>query len=151
VTRKANRSLHGKERALPVRLLQVREAVMTLMRPILRRHGFTEQQWRVLRKLHARVPIDKTSLAREATLLPPSLTRILKDLEALSLVRTLPAENNPRLVRIVLTAKGTTAVRRTTADILAMTKRVRERTGDEAFENLLDALDRFEERLGRPE
>jgi hypothetical protein len=36
-------------RALPIALLRAREAVMVRFRPILRYHGVTEQQWRVMR------------------------------------------------------------------------------------------------------
>jgi homoprotocatechuate degradation regulator HpaR len=145
--RKSEGSSQQKERALAVRLLQVREGIMTLARPVLRRHGFSEQQWRVLRRLSREAPMDKTNLARQAVLLPPSLTRILRDLGALGLVRAVPEAANHRLVRIALTAKGEKAAARCSADLLAMNKMLRQKTGDDAFEGLLDALERFEERL----
>src|SRR5208283_3623306 len=40
-------------RSLPMSLLRAREAVMRHFRPSLRRHGLTEQQWRILRALAA--------------------------------------------------------------------------------------------------
>src|SRR5471032_1457045 len=73
-------------RSLPMSLLRAREAVMRQFRPSLRRHGLTEQQWRILRALVALDTIEVTELARVAFLLGPSLSRILRDLEARRLI-----------------------------------------------------------------
>src|ERR1700733_13067605 len=69
-------------RSLPMSLLRAREAVMRQFRPSLRDHGLTEQQWRILRALASVDRIEVTELARVAFLLGPSLSRILRDLEA---------------------------------------------------------------------
>ncbi len=71
-------------RSLPMSLLRAREAVMRQFRPSLRSHGLTEQQWRILRALAAVDTIEVTELARMAFLLGPSLSRILRDLEAVT-------------------------------------------------------------------
>src|SRR5690606_9244668 len=69
-------------RSLPIALLRAREAVIARFRPILARHGLTEQQWRVLRVLSEMSDaIDASNLASRAFILPPSLTRILKMLD----------------------------------------------------------------------
>lgn len=136
-----------REAALPVALLRAREAVMVHMRPILRAHGFTEQQWRVLRKLNRSAPIDKTTLAARATLLMPSLLRILKDLEEMELIRLVSSDRNPRLSRVILSAKGAAAVARTTADIDTAGKAVRNQIGDETVAELLELLEAVEMRL----
>src|SRR5437667_12526243 len=73
-------------RSLPMSLLRAREAVMRQFRPSLRNHGLTEQQWRILRALTAVDAIEVTELARVAFLLGPSLSRILRDLEARDLI-----------------------------------------------------------------
>jgi homoprotocatechuate degradation regulator HpaR len=135
------------ETALPVALLRAREAVMFHMRPILRAHGFTEQQWRVLRKLDPARPIDKTTLSFRATLLMPSLLRILKDLEEMELVRLVSSDRNPRLARVVLSAKGAGAVARTSADIERAGRAVKARIGDERVSQLLELLQTVESRL----
>ena len=67
--------------SLPTQLLQAREAAMSRFRPMLRRHGLTEQRWRVIRAIHEHGEIDASELARRSFLLSPSLTRILKYLE----------------------------------------------------------------------
>jgi len=74
-------TLRPVQQSLPIALLRAREAVMVHFRPLLSQRGYTEQQWRVLRVLHERGPLDATRLAHHATLLLPSLTRILKALE----------------------------------------------------------------------
>lgn len=72
--------------SLPMALLRAREAVMRRFRPNLRRHDLTEQQWRILRALAAVDAIEVTELARTAFLLGPSLSRILRDLDARGLI-----------------------------------------------------------------
>ena len=66
--------------SLPIMLLRAREAVMARYRPMLRGIGVTEQQWRVLRVLKESGEIDVSTLAERASILGPSLTRILKTL-----------------------------------------------------------------------
>jgi homoprotocatechuate degradation regulator HpaR len=73
-------------RSLPMALLRAREAVMLRLRPVLRAHGVTEQQWRVLRTLANTEGLEATQLARQVFLLRPSLTRILRDLQKRGLV-----------------------------------------------------------------
>src|SRR3954464_5528671 len=85
------------QRSLPMSLLRAREAVMRQFRPSLRKHGLTEQQWRILRALAAVETIEVTELARVAFLLGPSLSRILRDLEARGLIaRKLVARDQRR-------------------------------------------------------
>src|SRR6202035_6025523 len=83
-------------RSLPMSLLRAREAVMRQFRPSLRNHGLTEQQWRILRALTAVETIEVTELARVAFLLGPSLSRILRDLEASHLIERWTAQADPR-------------------------------------------------------
>lgn len=66
--------------SLPIMLLRAREAVMARYRPMLRGIGVTEQQWRVLRVLKESGEVDVSTLAERASILGPSLTRILKTL-----------------------------------------------------------------------
>ncbi|GIQ75746.1 homoprotocatechuate degradation operon regulator, HpaR [Bradyrhizobium sp. RD5-C2] len=93
-------------RSLPMSLLRAREAVMRQFRPSLRNHGLTEQQWRILRALTAVDEIEVTELARVAFLLGPSLSRILRDLEARALIERKAAENDARRAVVSISAKG---------------------------------------------
>jgi homoprotocatechuate degradation regulator HpaR len=93
-------------RSLPMSLLRAREAVMRHFRPSLRDHGLTEQQWRILRALAAIDAIEVTELARVAFLLGPSLSRILRDLEARHLIERRVAKADLRRAVVSISAKG---------------------------------------------
>ena len=87
-------------------LLRAREIVMKQFRPSLRRHGLTEQQWRILRALAAVDAYEVTELARVAFLLGPSLSRILRDLEARQLIERRTAEADLRRGVVSISQKG---------------------------------------------
>lgn len=92
--------------SLPLALLRVREAVMTLFRPVLHAQGLTEQQWRLIRVLHDHGELEFNRLAELACILRPSLTGILTRLERAGLVsreRNLPDQ---RKLSVSLTAAG---------------------------------------------
>jgi homoprotocatechuate degradation regulator HpaR len=93
-------------RSLPMSLLRAREAVMRQFRPSLRRHDLTEQQWRILRALAAIDAIEVTELARTAFLLGPSLSRILRDLDARGLIARKTAKTDLRRGVISISEKG---------------------------------------------
>jgi homoprotocatechuate degradation regulator HpaR len=93
-------------RSLPMSLLRAREAVMRHFRPSLRDHGLTEQQWRILRALASIEAIEVTELARLAFLLGPSLSRILRDLEARRLIARRTAKADQRRAVLSISGKG---------------------------------------------
>jgi len=93
-------------RSLPMSLLRAREAVMRQFRPSLREHGLTEQQWRILRALAAVDTIEVTELARTAFLLGPSLSRILRDLEARRQIARKAAKSDLRRGMVSISEKG---------------------------------------------
>ena len=64
-------------KSLPIAMLRAREAMMLSFRPILTKHGFTEQQWRVLRVLGEKGSSDAGQVAFDACILAPSLSRII--------------------------------------------------------------------------
>ena len=87
-------------------LLKAREAAMSRFRPMLRQHGLTEQQWRVIRALAAYQRIDASELAKRSFLLAPSLTRILQFLERAQLIKRSSDANDQRRSVFALTNKG---------------------------------------------
>jgi homoprotocatechuate degradation regulator HpaR len=93
-------------RSLPMSLLRAREAVMRHFRPSLRDHGLTEQQWRILRALAAIDDIEVTELAGVAFLLGPSLSRILRDLEARHLIERKVAKADLRRGVVSISENG---------------------------------------------
>jgi homoprotocatechuate degradation regulator HpaR len=131
-------------RSLPMSLLRAREAVMRQFRPSLRRHDLTEQQWRILRALAAIDAIEVTELARTAFLLGPSLSRILRDLEARRLVERRTAKIDLRRAVVSISEKGVRLMEvvapSSEAIYAAITKRYGARKLAE-LQGMLDALE----------
>ena len=97
--RNINRSLH-------MQLLQARESTMFLFRPMLRQFGLTDQQWRVIRVLATNKQIEAFELSQQSMILPPSLTRILKNLEEKGFVKRSTDIGDQRKVLVSLSARG---------------------------------------------
>jgi homoprotocatechuate degradation regulator HpaR len=93
-------------RSLPMQLLRAREAVMQRFRPMLHRHGVTEQQWRVIRALVESEAADIGALATQCCILPASLTRIVDTLEAKTLVARRPHPADQRRVVVAIGPAG---------------------------------------------
>jgi homoprotocatechuate degradation regulator HpaR len=93
-------------RSLPMSLLKAREAVMHHFRPHLQFYGITEQQWRVLRALTTVESIEVMALADATFLLPPSLSRIVKDLEERRLINRRTSEQDMRRGIISISEEG---------------------------------------------
>jgi homoprotocatechuate degradation regulator HpaR len=133
--------------AISVRLLRGREAVLAHVRPILRAHGFTEQQWRVLRALQSGGPLDNSSIARRATLLQPSVSRIIADLRQMGLVEPYPTVKSARFDRFRLTAQGRTRLDPAAKQIEALGAEIIARMGAAEYSELERLLARLEDRL----
>jgi homoprotocatechuate degradation regulator HpaR len=94
------------EESLPMALLRAREAVMGHFRPGLRNHGVTEQQWRVLRALAGKEPLEIAALAALTCLSAQSLSRILPDLDVRGLISRRSLESDQRRLLISLQPEG---------------------------------------------
>lgn len=93
-------------RSLPMSLLRARESVMRHFRASLRHFGITEQQWRVLRALTSVESIEVTALAEVTFLLPPSLSRILKDLDERALISRRSSDADLRRGLVSISPQG---------------------------------------------
>jgi homoprotocatechuate degradation regulator HpaR len=131
-------------------LLRARESVMRHFRPSLQAAGLTEQQWRTLRALNGQKDIDATRLAAATFLLAPSLTRILRDLEARDLVRRRPDPRDARVALIALTVDGAELLREVGAHSERIYQAIEARVGAESLERLMAALAEIESDLGAP-
>lgn len=129
------------QRTLPIALLRAREAVMERFRPMLREIDITEQQWRVLRVVQEAEGIDATQLARRACVLAPSLTRILRTLEARGLVSLDRDPSDRRRSIVSMTGSGRALLHeagQTSAQIYAQ---IEARLGAGRIADLLDTLE----------
>ncbi|WGS18416.1 MULTISPECIES: homoprotocatechuate degradation operon regulator HpaR [unclassified Bradyrhizobium] len=134
-------------RSLPMSLLRAREAVMRQFRPSLRNHGLTEQQWRILRALTSVDEIEVTELARVAFLLGPSLSRILRDLEARQLIERKAAENDLRRAVVSISTKGLKLIEAVAPTSEAIYAAITRRYGARKLAELQDMLGALEASL----
>ncbi len=134
-------------RSLPMSLLRAREAVMRQFRPALRRHGLTEQQWRILRALAAVDAIEVTELARVAFLLGPSLSRILRDLEARRLIERKAAKTDLRRGLVSISAKGVRLMEQVAPNSEAVYAEITRHYGARRLAELQDMLGALEQSL----
>jgi homoprotocatechuate degradation regulator HpaR len=134
-------------RSLPMSLLRAREAVMRHFRPSLRDHGLTEQQWRILRALASVDTIEVTELARVAFLLGPSLSRILRDLEARHLIDRRVVKADLRRGMVSISARGLKLIEAVAPSSEAIYAAMTKRYGARKLADLQDMLAALESRL----
>jgi homoprotocatechuate degradation regulator HpaR len=134
-------------RSLPMSLLRAREAVMRQFRPSLRQHSLTEQQWRILRALAAVDTIEVTELARVAFLLGPSLSRILRDLEARRLIERKAAKADLRRGVVSISERGLKLMEVVAPSSEAIYAAITKRYGARKLAELQDMLGALERSL----
>ncbi len=133
--------------SLPMTLLRAREAVMRHFRPALRHFGITEQQWRILRALAAVDEIEVMALADTTFLLPPSLSRILKDLEQRDLILRRGSDEDMRRGIVAIGPKGQALIENAGAVSEAIYREITSRFGTAKLAALQDTLRELESRL----
>ena len=132
---------HEATKALPIALLRAREALMSRFRPMLAEHDFTSQQWRVIRLLNEHSTLDAAQLAEKAFILPPSLTRILANLEARDLVTRVQCASDRRRYLFRLTSLGETSFQKIYPDRVKIYKEIEAYFGKRKIVLLLELLD----------
>nr|WP_089025402.1 homoprotocatechuate degradation operon regulator HpaR [Bradyrhizobium mercantei] len=133
--------------SLPMALLRAREAVMKHFRPALRQSGLTEQQWRVLRALAWLGEIEITELARTVVILGPSLSRILRDLEARRFIERRTPETDLRRTVVTIAAEGMKLIDAVAPASEAIYASIARRVGEGRLSDLHDMLGVLERSL----
>jgi homoprotocatechuate degradation regulator HpaR len=136
----AVRKLPKYEQTISAALISAKEAVLSPMRPRLRENLITEPQWRVMRVLNDRGRTDATGIAEVALLHPPSVTRILKELEARGIVVRDIDPDDKRRAMAILTPEGRGLIRLIARDVRRVMSEYAERFGAERLERLLTEL-----------
>lgn len=136
--------------SLPVRLIRAREALLARIRPVLRAHGLTEQQWRVLSTVRDLAETEVTVLAERVFLLPPSLSRILRDLEARGLLVRRSSIQDQRRALVSVTPAGERLIHQVEPSLIEMRLQMRRRVGLERLRALGELLNELEACLGVP-
>ena len=130
-------------------MLRAREAMMLSFRPILAKHGFTEQQWRVLRVLGEKGTSDAGQVAFDACILAPSLSRIIGKLETEKLITRFIDDKDGRRINLSLTSLGQEVLNKIAPDMDIIYKAIQKRYGEEKLSDLLDLLGEVSEWRGR--
>ena len=130
-------------------MLRAREAMMVSFRPILAKHGFTEQQWRVLRVLSEKGTSDAGQVAFDACILAPSLSRIIGKLENQKLITRFINDKDGRRINLSITSDGQDFLNIIAPDVDIVYKAIHKRYGEEKLSNLLDLLGEISEWRGR--
>lgn len=120
---------------------------MKPLRPILRAHGLTEQQWRLLRVLMESGPAEVSKASEHAVLLGPSVTRIIRELLNRKLIDKRQEPNDARRYIIFLTPGGSTILQETSDEILAVIHGIDAAFGTERLEKLVAELNAFRESI----
>ena len=136
-------------RSLAIAMLRAREAMMLSFRPILAKHGFTEQQWRVLRVLSEKGPSDAGQVAFDACILAPSLSRIIGKLEKDKYISRFVDTKDGRRVNLSLTKVGQDIINKIAPDMEVIYNAIQKRYGEEKLTNLLDILEEISDWRGR--
>ena len=136
--------LPSTRRSLPIALMRSREKVMGPIRDMLKVSGITEQQWRVLRVLSESGAQDLTQISLKASLLMPSLSRIIKKLreEGLIVSQTNDGDRRRQIVRIG--TKGQKIIDDNLPQAMKIAEELQQHLGLERHEQLLDLLETLE-------
>lgn len=124
-------------------LLQAREALMGVFRPILKDYALTEQQWRILRTLDEAPgnELEAGHIAKQSCILSPSLTGVLDRMERDGLIgRERPAEDLRKWI-VGLTPKSRAMIAQIRPRVDAEYARLEARLGRAALEDIYARLD----------
>lgn len=135
-------------RNLPMLLLRAREHLMRRFRPILKAHGITEQQWRIVRALFAADGLEPRQIGEICGISSPSLVGILVRMEDLGLIVRERIAHDQRRVRVTLTSKSKSIAARMAPCVEAEYERMEEELGPQLVARIYGDLDAIMESSG---
>ncbi|MCG7522583.1 homoprotocatechuate degradation operon regulator HpaR [Ruegeria sp. Ofav3-42] len=131
-------------RSLPIALLRARETVMAPVRDMLQGIQLTEQKWRILRVLDELGEVEQSTIAHEACLLLPSLTRILRTMEAEGQISRRQDSQDKRRTMVKITDEGRRILEENLAASLEIADKIEAQMGRKKLDNLLDLLEELQ-------
>jgi homoprotocatechuate degradation regulator HpaR len=138
----ANLAMRPFGRSLPMQLLRAREALMQEFRPHLRKHGLSEQQWRVLRALAEAGSMEIHALGAMCQIHPASLSRMLPNLENEGRIERRPAAEDQRSTIVSITAAGKLLFQRMAKESEQIYASIERRIGPRELKQLYDLLEK---------
>ena len=136
-------------KSLTIALLRAREALMLSFRPMLAKHNFTEQQWRVLRVLGEKGPCDAGKLASEACILAPSLSRIINTLIDNQFIEKKLDNHDKRKIILNISDYGVEILEKIKPEYLSILKSIQKKYGEEKISTILKLLSEITNWNGR--
>lgn len=128
-------------RNLPLLLLQARESVLAQFRPILNAHGLTEQQWRIVRALVERGPLEPREIVECCRISSPSLAGVLARMAEQGLVTRRPLAHDRRRQVVAASARSRRLAARMAPEIEATYRALEARLGPGFVGQVVAALD----------
>lgn len=95
---------------LPALLAQASQLISSEFHVVVRQHGFSVSEWRVLASLAGGKPISIGQLAQTTVTKQPTVTRLLDRMEARGQVERLPHKSDRRITLVRITPEGTRKV-----------------------------------------
>ncbi len=117
---------------------------MSPIRDMLQSIHLTEQKWRVLRVLDELGEVEQSTIAHEACLLLPSVTRILRTMEAEGQISRRRDSDDKRRTMVTITNAGRSILTDNLAASLAITGNIEAQMGQEKLDQLLDLLEELQ-------
>ena len=145
--RRRTRAAGFTHRNLPLLLLHARESVIGQFRPLLNAHGVTEQQWRIVRALLERGPMEPRQIVDVCRISSPSLAGVLARMDDLGLVVRERHANDQRRVQVTLTDKARTLAAEMAPQIEAIYQTREAHIGREFIDRFYAALDELIEMM----
>ena len=133
-------TLFKTKKSLTIALLKARESLMVSFRPMLAKHNFTEQQFRVLRVLGEKGPCDAGELAHEACILSPSLSRIINTLCKNQFIEKHTDKYDKRKIILSISNIGHKRLEEIKPEYVAILNNIQKRYGEEKLTKLLETL-----------
>ncbi|MFM2328794.1 MAG: hypothetical protein RLZZ494_897 [Pseudomonadota bacterium] len=134
-------------RNLPLLLLQAREAVISRFRPLLHEQGLTEQQWRIIRTLLERGPLEPRELVQICHISSPSLTGILARMTDTGWIARERMAHDQRRVLVSLTPQSHQAAEALAPRIEALYRHMEGHMSPEFMQQFYATLDALIDRM----
>lgn len=123
---------------------------MRRFRPVLKQHGLTEQQWRILRVLLDEDGLEPRQLCERCLISSPSITGVLMRMEEAGWIQRARMAHDQRRVTVTVTAAtkklGKSIGPLIEREYVALEKLV----GVKQLQQVYDALDTLQKNLGDP-
>lgn len=143
-------SMRRFDRSLPMSLLKAHEAVLRTFIPHLREHDLSTQQWRVMRALAESHALDVSELAAQCSLLRPSVSRIIQNLESRGIITRRPCDSDSRRSLVSITDRGRQLVAEIAPESEARYDYIESRFGRDNLHQLYDLLQALVDALDEP-